>query len=195
MKYSAIVLAGGKSSRMKRNKALLPLGEKTFIGTIVDELKEYFDEVIVVTNKPEDYRFLDCGFTSDLFADMGPLGGIHAGLLYTKNKYAFVTACDMPFIDAQVALKLAGLADGYDGAVPKKGKYLQPLFAAYSQDCLPAIEKCLIEDKKRIIAFYPYVKLLFPSWDELIENENVDKTFFNVNTPDDLRLLNDYQKK
>ncbi len=195
MKYSAVILAGGKSSRMKMNKALLPLGERTFIGTIVEELKSAFDEIIVVTNTPQEYSFLDCSFTKDLFHERGPLGGIHAGLTCAGNKYAFITACDMPFVNGRAAFRLARMASGFDGAVPKKGQHLQPLFAVYSQDCIPAIEKCLEENKNKITAFYPYVKLLFPYWDNLVEKGQADKTFFNVNSPDDLELFKKHHKE
>ncbi len=189
MTYSAVILAGGKSSRMKMNKALIEVNGKTFIEIIGKELEKEFDEVIVITNTPEEYEFLPYELYKDIYPQKGPLAGIHSGLKHCKNKYAFFTACDMPLINSSLAKKLCEMTeDKYDCVVPKKGEYLQPLFAVYSKPCIPYIEKCIIEDKYRIISFYPYVNILFPQWDKLINNLD-EKTFFNINTPQDLEIF------
>ncbi|MEW6622726.1 MAG: molybdenum cofactor guanylyltransferase [Bacillota bacterium] len=188
-KFSLIVLAGGKSSRMKMNKALLEIGDKRLIEVIIDSLKGAFDEVIVVTNTPQEYSFLPYKLVGDIYKDRGPLGGIHVGLKQARNKYALITACDMPFVESALAKKLCMLAVGYDVVVPKKGDYLQPLFAVYSKNCLPHIETCLKEGKNKIITFYPSVKILYADWDSLLEPGEAQKIFFNVNTPKDLDAL------
>ncbi|MBS3969843.1 MAG: molybdenum cofactor guanylyltransferase [Clostridia bacterium] len=194
MKFSAVILAGGKSSRMKMNKALLPAGDKSFIETIAGELAKHFNEVIIITNTLQTYEFLPYKKYPDIIKDKGPLGGIHSGLNHASNEYSFVTACDMPFIDGAAALRLCNMADGYHGVVPKKGEYLQPLFAVYSKRCIPYIEKCLAQEQYRIISFYPYVQILFPDWDQLLGHENAAKTFFNINTPEDLKIYRKYEE-
>ncbi len=194
MKFSSIVLAGGKSSRMKMNKALLLMGEKTFIEIIVDELDAISDEVIVVTNSPEDYSFLSCKLVKDIFVGGGPLAGIHAGLKRAKNQYSFVTACDMPFGRGVLAQKLIEIADGYDGVVPKKGEYLQPLSAVYAKQCIPILEKSLEENRYKISSFYPQMNFFYPDWEELLGEELAEKAFLNINTPIDLQEFKKHQE-
>lgn len=194
MKFSAIILAGGKSSRMKINKALLPIKNKTFIETIAEKLKNSFDEIIVITNDPEQYEFLPYKKHQDIIKDKGPLGGIHSGLTHAKNEYSFVTACDMPFIDGTIARNLCEMASGYDGVVPKDGEFVQPLFAVYSKTCLPYIEKCINEEQYKIITFYPYARILFPEWSGLLSSEKAAKMFFNINTPEDLKAFKEHHE-
>jgi len=84
-KLGIIILAGGQSSRMGRDKALLELGEYTLIEYIVNKVKTFgFDEIILVTNQVEKYSFLDVKIVKDFFPGLGPLAGIHAGLFYSK---------------------------------------------------------------------------------------------------------------
>ncbi|KUO53383.1 MAG: hypothetical protein APF76_09075 [Desulfitibacter sp. BRH_c19] len=194
MKFSAIILAGGKSSRMKINKALLPIKDKTFIEEIAEQLKDSFDEIIVITNTPEQYEFLPFEKYPDIVKNKGPLSGIHSGLTHARNKYSFVTACDMPFIDGTVARNLCDMTSDYDGVVPKNGEFLQPLFAVYSKNCIPYIEKCLNDEQYKIIAFYPYAKILYPKWSNLLSEEKATKNFFNINTPEDLKTFRKYHE-
>lgn len=194
MKFSAIILAGGKNSRMKQNKALIKLKEKTFIETITDQLEPFFDEIIIITNTPREYDFLPYNKYTDLILNKGPLGGIHSGLIHAKYEYAFVTACDMPLVNGVAAKKLCKMVQGYDGVVPRKGQYLQPLFAVYKKSCISYIKKCLKENSLQIPSFYPYINILYKDWSEIMD-EDPDKTFFNVNTPEDLRTLQKYKNK
>lgn len=195
MKFSAIILAGGKSSRMKINKALLPIRDKTFIEEIAQQLKHFFDEIIVITNTPDQYEFLPNKKYRDIIQNAGPLAGIHSGLTNARNNYSFVTACDMPFMDGTVARTLCTMAAGYDGVVPKNGTLVQPLFAVYSKTCIPYIEKCLNEEQYKIMAFYPYVQILYPQWSNLLSSEKAAKIFFNINTPEDLEVFKNYHKQ
>ena len=103
MKAGAIILSGGKSSRMGTNKALLPFKEKTNIERIRDELRSLFDDIILVTNDPESYEFLKIKTVSDKYPGKGPLAGVHAGLMASNYEENIVVACDMPFVSADLA--------------------------------------------------------------------------------------------
>src|SRR3954469_4803909 len=103
MKAAAIILSGGKSSRMGTNKALLKINEKTNIKRITDTLKVLFNDIILVTNDPEDYQFLGVKMVSDHYPGQGPLAGVHAGLLASPHETNFVVACDMPFVSVGLA--------------------------------------------------------------------------------------------
>ncbi|MBE3581881.1 MAG: molybdenum cofactor guanylyltransferase [Thermoanaerobacteraceae bacterium] len=186
MKAGGIALAGGKSSRMGTNKALLSVGRETMLGTIVSVLKSLFPETLVVTNEPELYRDLGVKLVGDIFPGMGPLGGIHAGLVVSSFWHNFVVACDMPFLEPGLIAYMLEQAEGYDVVVPRLGGYLQPLHAVYSKGCLPAIEDCLRKGVTKIIAFYPEVRVRYIEGEVLQRHGDPAEIFFNINTPADL---------
>jgi len=182
---SAVILAGGKSSRMGYNKAFAELNHKPMIEVQLEELNNYFSEVIIVSNDPDLYKYLGVRIVADIIPGKGPLSGIHSGLIACSHEDCFTIPCDMPFISGEVGERLLELARGYDGAVPKLDGKLEPLSAIYKKTCIPAIEDCLLKDKRRIIDFYPrvnlrYVEVLDPFFKETA------RAFSNINTPADL---------
>jgi len=118
MKASAIILAGGKSSRMGTNKALLKINEKTNIERMADKLKLFFDDIILVTNDSEQYEFLELKTAADHYPGMGPLAGVHAGLLASDYDLNFIVACDMPFVSAELAEALVNSCGHFDAVIP-----------------------------------------------------------------------------
>ncbi|MCG0277771.1 MAG: molybdenum cofactor guanylyltransferase [Thermanaeromonas sp.] len=186
MEAAGIVLAGGKSTRMGRNKALLPLGQETMIGRVVGLLKLIFPEIIIVTNEPELYRDLQVTLVRDVIPAQGPLSGIHAGLLASPYWYNFVVACDMPFINLELITFMVKEAQGFDGAVPRLGGFYQPLHAVYGRSCIEPIEACLKRKLTQVIAFYPEVRLRVLDADDLERFGDLETVFFNINTPGDL---------
>ncbi|MEW8959661.1 molybdenum cofactor guanylyltransferase [Neomoorella humiferrea] len=182
---AGIVLAGGKSTRMGTNKALLPLGQVSMLARVVAALRPLFSEIIVVTNTPELYQDLGTRLVTDVIPGRGPLSGFHAGLMYSPYRYNFIVACDMPFIDPGFISHLIKQAEGYDVVVPRLGEYLQPLHAVYSRECLKAVEECLREGQYKAFAFYPKVKVRYVDIDRL-QGIDPERVFFNINTPKDL---------
>ncbi|SMB99096.1 molybdenum cofactor guanylyltransferase [Thermanaeromonas toyohensis ToBE] len=188
MEAAGIVLAGGRSTRMGTNKALLSLGQETMIGRVVGLLKLLFPEIILVTNEPELYQDLQVKLVQDIFPAQGPLSGIHAGLLVSPYWYNFVVACDMPFLNLELITFMVKEAQGFDGAVPRlRGSY-QPLHAVYSRSCLLPIESCLKRKLTQVIAFYPAVRLRLLEAEVLRRFGDLDTIFFNINTPADLDI-------
>lgn len=183
---SGIILSGGQNSRMKTNKAFLKIDNQYIIENTISELKKFCSEIIIVTNEPELYNNLGVKVITDVIPRRGPLSGIHAGLLAAGNFQSFVVACDMPFINGELARYMVEHATDCDVLVPQVGDYLQPLFAVYSKNCLPPIESCLKRDMRKIIAFYHEVRVKYLS--EIIIRKYVDteKVFYNVNTPEEL---------
>ncbi|NLW07601.1 MAG: NTP transferase domain-containing protein [Clostridia bacterium] len=184
---AGIILAGGKSTRMGRNKALLPLGEQSLLATIAALLRPLFAEIIVVSNTPEAYQDLDARLVEDIIPGRGPLSGIHAGLAASSYWHNFVVACDMPFLEQDLIDYLLQQAPGYDVVVPRRGEYLEPLHAVYSRGCLPVIEEHLKQGKHKTIAFYPRVKVRYLGVEEYknFDNNSLERIFLNINTPDD----------
>jgi len=192
----AIILSGGKNSRMGRNKAFLELGQKRIIDGVVEKLTGYFQEIVVVTNDPSAYQYLGVKVTSDIIPGLGPLSGMHAGLKVSGQYYNLILACDMPFISAELGRYLVAEADGFDVAVPQVGKYLQPLFAVYAQSCLPLIEDCLHRGISKIITFYPQVKINYVGQERLrTKAPDLERVFLNVNTPQELERARSWDQE
>lgn len=183
---SGIILSGGQNSRMKTNKAFLKVDGLSIIENTIKELNRFCSEVLIVTNEPDLYTNLGVRIVTDVIPCMGPLSGIHAGLLAASNFHSFVAACDMPFIDGCLAQYMIENIEGNDVYVPQVGDYLQPLFAVYTKKCIPPIEKCLGNAVRKIPAFYHEVRVKYLSETVIREHTDIPKSFLNVNTPEEL---------
>lgn len=183
---TVIILCGGKNSRMGCNKALLEVGRQKIIERMVRQLSGLFGQIIISGNKPLEHAFPGVEAVPDIIPGRGPLSGIHAGLTVAGNHYCLVLACDMPFMDGKLAEYLVKEAPGFDAVVPRIDRYLQPLFAVYSKDCLAPVAECLKNGHSKVVSFYHQVKVKYISREKLAEVTDVDRVFFNVNTPADL---------
>jgi len=189
LKATAIILSGGKNSRMGCNKAFLEIDGQKIIEKIIQELYGVFDQVIIVSNEPIAYSYLDVEVIPDLIPGCGPLSGMHAGLAKARNYYSLVVACDMPFVDSRLAGYLVQEAPGFDVVVPQVNQLLQPLFAVYSQNCLTEIKKCIERRVFSISAFYHRVRVKYIPQKIIAELVNPYRVFLNVNTPYDLEIV------
>lgn len=189
MDCTAIILAGGKSSRMGTNKALLPIFEKTTIEHIVDCCKHVADEIIVVTNEQDQYAFLQVPLVCDEFKECGPLGGLEAGLQAAKYDKCILIACDMPFVSSEVIKHLMYHLHNYDAVLPNVNGKLHPLFAAYRKTCLTPIRKRLQNNTLRMVGLLDEVNTKILTEDELpLMDFNIQNVFFNMNKPDEFRM-------
>ncbi|MDF2999934.1 MAG: mobA [Bacillota bacterium] len=180
---TAIILAGGFSSRMNRNnKALLKMGGESLIEIILNQVT-VFDEILIVTNTPEDYAALGVRTITDIIPQMGPLSGIHSGLTHASNAYSIVVPCDMPFINSQLLLYLASQAEGYDAVVPKFEDKYQPLCSVYSKTCIDPIRFCLENDLRKITRFYSMIRIKEIPESELRGFGDPNAFFRNINDP------------
>lgn len=181
---SGIVLAGGKSQRMGRNKALMELGGKTLISRVLERLARLCDELIVSANELELYADLPARVVPDQISGSGALGGVHAGLMAMRNERAVVVACDMPFLSLALLRYMAVVAPAYDVVVPVVRGYYEPLHAVYSVNCVGPIEQLVAEGPQRVVALYRRVRVR-----EVTEGEarlfGAQFSFMNVNTPED----------
>jgi molybdopterin-guanine dinucleotide biosynthesis protein A len=140
---TAVVLAGGKSSRMGFDKSFIEVKGKPLIKILIEELNKEFHEIIVVTNSPEEYRQLDVLITPDILKGVGPLGGIHAGLKASSSRYIFLMACDMPMLSLEYARYMIQVAAEKlpDAVISCNGEWIEPFHALYSVDIADDIEK------------------------------------------------------
>ena len=187
MKAAAIILSGGKSSRMGTNKALLKLNEKTTIERMVDSLKIYFDDIILVTNDMETYQFLGVKMVSDHYPGMGPLAGFHAGLRASDYDVNFITACDMPFMSGELAVSLVGMIDHHDALIPVINGKMQTLCAVFHKKSVNRIEECIENGRLPIKHLLDHLNVLYVTEKELEAYSSVDmeRVFFNMNHPHD----------
>jgi molybdopterin-guanine dinucleotide biosynthesis protein A len=183
---TGVILAGGASSRMGSNKALLPRQGLRFIEWIYRTLATLFDEVVVVTNSPEQYRFLPCKMVSDLYPGKGVLAGIHSGLASSRNDAIFVVACDMPYLNERLIRHLCTLPGDQDLVIPSTEKGFEPLHALYRKGCLPALEELLQDDaNRRVLALLSKVKSRELRSAEIAAFDPDFVSFTNINTPEE----------
>lgn len=183
---TGVILAGGQSSRMGRNKALIKIDGVPLIKRVHTALSNIFPELLIVTNTPEIYQFLNCRSVPDQFVGEGSLAGIHAALSNAKTDYIFVTACDMPDLSSALIRQLCTLAGNHDIVVPSSMTGLEPLQALYKKSCLPVIERMLKEEKRKILWLYEQLDTLIVEWEKLKLLPGADLAFRNLNTPEDL---------
>jgi molybdenum cofactor guanylyltransferase len=181
------VLAGGRSVRFGRNKALHQLGGRRFIEHAVESLSPFCDPVLVVVNEVAPY--LDLGFTlvRDIIPHQGPLGGIYTALVFSINDWVFVKATDMPFLVPELASMVIEARKGFDAVVPRLDDYYEPLLALYHRRCFPIIAQQLNNpDDRQIIKFYQKIKVRSIREDEWRKVDPEGLSFKNVNTQSDL---------
>ncbi|MEE8190538.1 MAG: molybdenum cofactor guanylyltransferase [Candidatus Scalindua sediminis] len=182
---NAVILAGGKSSRMGSNKAFLKLESKTFIEHQIDLLREIFNEIIISANTPSVYKHLNIPIIKDIYPNKGPLGGIHASLINTSSFYTFVLACDMPFVEIDLIKHLKSFIKGHDVVVPQINKGLEPLHAFYSKNCIAPVKRALDNNNLRIIDFFPQVNVKVVKLDSLASSDKFKKATKNLNTTEE----------
>lgn len=176
---TAILLAGGKSERMRTDKSLLPVHGMPLIQHILEQLRPHFDEIIVSANDADKYAFLGVPIVPDKLPGQGPMGGILATLGASAHDLNFVMACDIPEVDLAVVQRLMIEARDADAAVPiTEGGRLEPLFAVYRKTMIPVLEQCLRAGVRRIRDAFDrcnvhYVELGEASW------------LRNLNTPEE----------
>ena len=190
---TAVILAGGMSRRLGRNKALEPFGNETLIRRVIGRVGGFSDAVLVVAN--DDARVIELDLPDgtdgveavvDMFPDMGPLGGIATGLSAVRTEWATFCACDMPFVSPALFRLLLSLRDGHDAVVPVIGGRPEPMHAAYSRACLGAVKDKIAARRLRASSFFDDVRVRLVSEQEIRAVDAELRSFFNVNTQADL---------
>jgi molybdopterin-guanine dinucleotide biosynthesis protein A len=186
---TAVILAGGKSSRMGSNKAFLKLKGKTFIERQIDLLREMFDEIFISANTPSEYESLNLPVFKDIYPEKGPLCGIYTSLVNSGSFNTFMLACDMPFVEPGLIKYLKELTKEYDVVVPKSERGLEPLHAFYSKNCIDPIKRELDADNLRIISFFPHVNVKIVELDNLTSPDSFINSIKNLNTRDEYEVV------
>jgi molybdopterin-guanine dinucleotide biosynthesis protein A len=197
---TAIILSGGKSSRMGTNKSFLKIDDKTIIERLRDLLQSMFKDVILITNEPGHYKFLGLPIYEDIFRHRGPLAGIHSGLKHSKTNLNFIISCDLPFMTKEMINYLIEYKTDKLITVAKADGFIQQLAGKYSKECLSPSEKILQEvennenrdevQKKRKCNV---LNLIDTVGAEIIPAESLsfynEDLYFNMNRTEDYNLL------
>lgn len=187
---TGIILAGGKNSRMGTNKAFLEIDGIRLIDKTIHIYREIFAEIIIVTNDPLSYvEFTETTIVTDIYKGKGPLGGIYTGLFYSKNNHAFVSACDMPYLNKDFIDYLTDQIGKHDVIVPEIHERYQPLHAIYTRNCLPSIKRLLLMDKLKVTGFYRDMRVLAIGEDQFSPFNKDERLFQNLNTPEDMEKI------
>jgi molybdopterin-guanine dinucleotide biosynthesis protein A len=183
---AGVILAGGRNSRMGgRDKAFLRIDGETVFGRTLRLLRGCFSEVVVVSNTPDKYAGFAVEVVSDELPSLGPLGGIHAGLGRIRAPYAFVTACDMPFLHVEPIRFLVSRLDGQEAIVPSWDGDIEPLHAIYAKSLRPRIAEAAAHGARAIRDFLPRVRAEYLPQSLMEGVVGAEEAFRNVNTPED----------
>ena len=182
---TAVVLAGGKSSRMGRPKSLLLFDGEPLITHIVRGLKQMFAETVIVAAPEQELPDLPAILVRDEVAYQGPVGGIYYGLNAASGEFCFVTSCDVPFLNAALISRLMAQISNNDVVVPHWEDRFQPLHAVYRRSVLPLLKEQLDRGELRPIYLFDKVRTLKIGEDEIRLFDPEGLSFLNMNTPDD----------
>ncbi|MDF2569180.1 MAG: mobA 2 [Sporomusa sp.] len=181
-----VILAGGKSSRMGRNKSFVTLAGKPLIEIVVESVTGVFPQPpVIVTNSPGLYEHLGLKMAGDIYKGKGPLAGIHTGLIHSVTDYIFVFGCDMPFLDTEFIHFMVAHLNNQQVLIPRNGKWFEPLHALYAHNCLPYIEAKLDQDICKIQDFFSDVHV---GYVEINDYGRSLSCFSNINSPTDLAV-------
>jgi molybdopterin-guanine dinucleotide biosynthesis protein A len=182
---------------MGEDKALKPFLGRPLIQRVVDRLSPIAEEVIVTTNRPADYVFLNLRLVSDLKPDRGALGGLYTAVASASQPVAAVVACDMPFASLRLIEGMSRLLveKEADVVIAKSDEGYEPLHAVYRRDtCLPAIESAIAADLWKVIAWFPQVRVVELSAEEVKSFDPQGLAFWNVNTPEEFARAEEIAK-
>jgi len=186
---TSIILAGGKSSRLGRSKALQAIGGRSLIQRVVDRLAILSTEIIIATARGEAIpcsSAVKIKTVADIYTGKGPIVGIYSGLIASSSSWAIVVSCDTPFLSAGLLEYMTQICSTFDVVVPRIKNKLEPLCAVYSKNCLGSIQGLLEQDELRIRKLFSMVKVKYVGEDEINRFDPEHLSFFNINNQDDL---------
>ncbi len=179
---TGVLLAGGKSRRMGKDKARLQLNGRPLFSRMLELMQRLFAEVIIAGDRPDLSR-PDVRCVPDIYPGSA-LGGLYTGLTAAGSDWIFVAPCDIPFPDVRIIETLLANRAGVAAVVPHSQNGYEPVFALYHKSCRPHMEQLLRSQRYRITDFYPQIQLrdldsrhFPPGWEQ---------NLMNINTPEDL---------
>jgi molybdopterin-guanine dinucleotide biosynthesis protein A len=189
-KAAAIILAGGKSTRLGRDKASEPLLGVPMVQRVINRFNGLVDEYVVVRARGQVLPPIEAPnltVVEDLYPETGPLGGMYTGLRAARAEHGVVVACDMPLLQPRLIEELLRLAPGHDLVVPVSEEFPQPLCAVYSKACLEPIKRQLDAGSYKITVFFGNLEPLYMRPDDWRPFDPDGLSFQNLNREEDLK--------
>ncbi len=187
---SGIILAGGRSRRLGRDKAVEPFEGQPLIRRVIERIQPLTGEIVVVVADAARGDGLPLEKSErvavDLYPGGGSLGGIFSGLSAANGQWGLVVACDMPFLNRELFEHMLTLREGWDAVVPMPGDFPEPTHALYSRVCLSHIEAKLKANDLKISGFFDDVRVRYVHQEDVRTFDPELHSFFNVNSPEDL---------
>lgn len=185
---TGVILSGGLNKRFDgENKAFISVGGRRIIDRLLDVFSDLFDEIILVTNHPELFLQWDLTIVTDIIDLRSSLTGIHTGLFYSNNPYAFFSACDTPFLKKElVEILVKQIEQKIDIIMPETAAGFEPLCAIYSKRCLKPAEDHLKANKVKIQWAFRSNRIKNIPENQLRTVDPELRSFLNINTPEDL---------
>ena len=192
MDVTGIILAGGKSLRFGRNKAMEKIGGMTLVERVINQLSSITREIIVVTNDGSQFaEFHFAQIVSDIYPAKGPLGGIYTGLSTSHTAANIVVACDMPFLNTALLSHMIKISPGFDAVIPRwLNNQIEPLHGIYSGSCIPVMKKRLENNQLAISEFLKEMRVRYFTQAEFSKFDPEFQSFFNINNQADIELFN-----
>lgn len=195
--FTGVILAGGLNSRMQgRNKAFLKFNGQTIMQRQLTLLRKLFPQVMIVSRDFEIYKDFGCRVVKDIYNCRSSMTGLHAGLHYIKTPYAFVTACDSPFVtENMIRLVVEQTEPQNDWVLPAYDSHYEPLCSVYGKRCEPHLSELLKAGKVSILELFGLVNVKYIQEPELRKADPEFYSFINVNTPSQLTNAQDLYNK
>jgi molybdopterin-guanine dinucleotide biosynthesis protein A len=189
---SGVILAGGASKRFNGIiKAKIILDGKPIIARIIETISDIFDEVILVTNTPAEFKeYNNFKIIGDELLNRGPLGGIHSALKESDKEALFVVAGDMPLLDTDIIVRQIAYynSDKCEVLIPQIEQYIEPLHGIYKKTLLPILEEFLVRNNEYAIReFYKKADVRYM---QIEGSEKSRRAFTNINSPYDIFIVN-----
>ena len=196
---STIILAGGESTRIKRDKYSLILNGENLLERTIRRLEQLGNEMILVLAQGQANPSANIAgrikMTNDRYSGKGPLAGMHSGMKISEDVYNLVVACDMPFLNIDLIQYMMKQTSGFEAVVPRAQNKIHPLHAIYSHKCVDVIERMLINGDLRVTHLLNQIKVRYVDESEIVPFDPGYLSFFNLNTPEDLARANEIMRQ
>ena len=189
MAVSSIILAGGRSSRLGREKHAEVIAGKSLIERVIGRLYPLSTEILLVISQSQSeilFSLPEVKTLVDIYPKKGSLGGIYTGLVNSEYTNSIVVACDMPFLNPDLLRYMIDISPDFDIVIPRIGNELEPLHAIYSKNCIAPMRDLIERGYFKIDSFFDSVKVRYIEEEVLNRFDPEHLSFFNVNTQEDL---------
>jgi len=187
-RLSVAIQAGGESTRMGMNKAMMDFLGEPLIARVITRVSSLSDDIFIITKEPQEFKKFPVRIIKDAISGKGAIGGLYTAFVEAKYEFVAVVACDMPFVNMDLLKKAYEVLLEYqaDVAIPKTEEGYEPLHAVYRiQKCLPAIQNALATDNKRLVSWFPEVNVVEMKSNMIDQYDPEHTAFINVNTRDE----------